>query len=172
MILQRSRGGRSCERCIWTKEQWKSAPDLIRFSFTFDGWRPPSVPVGTHGGTVWEKSTLEDPMWIFGQQSAWKPQVLPSIQVSLWVGGMYCSIVADVYPLMATVFRRSVASFTNSVCPDTKQKWFRSSLISKTKSLMLTWPPNSTDLKPIQHHWDVLDKKSPIHERTVSPINF
>lgn len=61
---------------------------------------------------------------------------------------------------MATVFQRSVASFSRPGCPDTKQKWFRSALMSKEIDVAVAgWPRNSPDLNPIQHQSDVLDKK-------------
>lgn len=37
------------------------------------------------------------------------------------------------------------------------------SLMQSTSNGLLTWPPNSSDLNPIEHLWDVLDKQSLIH---------
>ncbi|KAK3512371.1 hypothetical protein QTP70_007358, partial [Hemibagrus guttatus] len=50
----------------------------------------------------------------------------------------------------------------NAPCHKTEmvQEWFDE---HNNQFEVLTWPPNSTDLNPIQHLWNVLDKQIPQH---------
>uniref|UniRef100_A0AAY5KFW1 Tc1-like transposase DDE domain-containing protein n=1 Tax=Esox lucius TaxID=8010 RepID=A0AAY5KFW1_ESOLU len=73
----------------------------------------------------------------------------------------YLSIVADhVHPFMATVFRHGIGLFQQDNAPGHEakmvQEWFGE---HKNKFKVLTRPPNSPDLNPIEHLCDVLDKQ-------------
>ena len=71
----------------------------------------------------------------------------------------YLNIVADqVHPFMATVFPDGSGLFQQDNAP-ILQKLFRNGLRSMTEFKVLTWPPNSPDLNPIEHLWDVLEKQ-------------
>ncbi|KAK3538044.1 hypothetical protein QTP70_027398, partial [Hemibagrus guttatus] len=59
----------------------------------------------------------------------------------------------------------------NALCHKAKmvQEWFD----DHNEFEVLTWPPNSPVLNPIEHLWDVLNKigqKSPIHEGPTSQL--
>ena len=73
----------------------------------------------------------------------------------------YLSIVADhVHPFMETVFPGGSGLFQQDNVPCHKakmvQEWFEE---HNNEFEVLTWPPNSPDLNPIQHLWDVLNKQ-------------
>ena len=73
----------------------------------------------------------------------------------------YLSIVADhVHPFMETVFPGGCGLFQqdNAPCHKAKmvQEWFEE---HNNEFEVLTWPPNSPDLNPIEHLWDVLNKQ-------------
>ncbi|KAK3570978.1 hypothetical protein QTP86_031835, partial [Hemibagrus guttatus] len=73
----------------------------------------------------------------------------------------YLSNVADhVHPFMETVFPDGCGLFQqdNAPCHEAKmvQEWFDE---HNNEFEVLAWPPNSPDLNPIEHLWDVLDKQ-------------
>ena len=73
----------------------------------------------------------------------------------------YLNIVADqVHPFMATVFPDGSGLFQqdNAPCHTAKivQEWFEE---HDKEFKVLTWPPNSPDLNPIEHLWDVLEQQ-------------
>ncbi|KAK3554948.1 hypothetical protein QTP86_001871 [Hemibagrus guttatus] len=73
----------------------------------------------------------------------------------------YLNIVEDhVYPFLETVFPDACGLFQqdNAPCHKAKmvQEWFDE---HDNEFEVLTWPPNSPDLYPIEHLWDVLDKQ-------------
>ncbi|KAG5841041.1 hypothetical protein ANANG_G00195380 [Anguilla anguilla] len=70
-------------------------------------------------------------------------------------------MVADqVHPFMATVFPGGSGLFQqgNAPCHTAKivQEWFEE---HDKEFMVLPWPPNSPDLSPIEHLWDVLEKQ-------------
>ena len=78
----------------------------------------------------------------------------------------YLSTVADhVHPFMEPVFPEGCGLFQqdNAQCHKAKmvQEWFEE---------VVTWPPNSSDINPIKHLWDVLDKQ--VRSTEVSPRNL
>ncbi|KAK3525669.1 hypothetical protein QTP70_004315 [Hemibagrus guttatus] len=86
----------------------------------------------------------------------------PAIHVEVTLTRItYLSIVAvHVHTLMETVFPDGCGLFQqdNAQCHKAKmvQEWFDK---QNNQFEVLTWPPNSPDLNPIQHLWDVLDKQ-------------
>ncbi|MCJ8743381.1 hypothetical protein PDJAM_G00093370 [Pangasius djambal] len=73
----------------------------------------------------------------------------------------YLNTVADqVHLFMATVFPNGSGLFQqdNAPCLTAKivQEWFEE---HDKEFKVLTWPPNSPDLNPIEHLWDVMDKQ-------------
>ncbi|KAK3533885.1 hypothetical protein QTP70_033007 [Hemibagrus guttatus] len=83
----------------------------------------------------------------------------------------YLSIVTDhVHPFMETVFPDGCGLFQQDNAPCHKaemvQEWFD----EHTNQFELTWPPNSPDLNPAQHLWDVLDKQ--VRSMEAPPCNL
>ena len=73
----------------------------------------------------------------------------------------YLNIVTDhVHPFMEMEFHDGCGLFqpNNVPCLKTKivQEWFEE---HNNEFEVLTWPPNSPDVNPIEHLWDVLDKQ-------------
>jgi len=73
----------------------------------------------------------------------------------------HLNIVADhTHPFMETVFPGGCGLFQqdNAFCHKAKmvQEWFEE---HNNEFEVLTWPPNSPDLSPIEHLWDVLNKQ-------------
>ncbi|CAN9501504.1 unnamed protein product [Ophioblennius macclurei] len=73
----------------------------------------------------------------------------------------YLDIVADhVHPFMGVMFPEGGGLFQQDNAPcyvaDSVQRWFEE---HDQEFTVLTWPPNSPDLNPIEHLWDLLDKQ-------------
>ncbi len=84
----------------------------------------------------------------------------------------YLSIVADyVHPFMTTVYPSSDGYFQQDNAPCHKAQiisdWF---LKHDNEFTLLKWPPQSLDLKPIEHLWDVVERE--IHIMDVQPTNL
>ena len=97
----------------------------------------------------------------------------PTIHVDVTLTHItYLSIIADhVHPFMEMVFPDGCGLFQedNTLCNKAKmvQEWFEE---HTNEFEMLTWPPNSPDLNPIKHLWDVLDKK--VRSTEAPPCNL
>uniref|UniRef100_A0A3Q3JTD4 Transposase Tc1-like domain-containing protein n=1 Tax=Monopterus albus TaxID=43700 RepID=A0A3Q3JTD4_MONAL len=81
----------------------------------------------------------------------------------------YLNIVADqVHPFMAKVFPDGSGFFQQDDAPcytaKSVQEWFEE---HDSEFKVLTWPPNSPDLNPVEHLWDVLEKQ--IQDMEASP---
>ncbi len=84
----------------------------------------------------------------------------------------YLSIVADhVHPFMTTVYPSSDGYFQQDNAPCHKDQiisdWF---LEHDNEFTLLKWPPQSPDLNPIEHIWDVVERKICIID--VQPTNL
>ncbi len=84
---------------------------------------------------------------------------------------IYLSIVADhVHPFMTTVYPSSDGYFQQVNAPCHKAQiisdWF---LEHDNEFTLLKWPPQSPDLNPIEHLWDVVEQE--IHIMDVQPTN-
>ncbi len=82
------------------------------------------------------------------------------------------SIVVDhVHPFMTTVYPSSDGYFQQDNAPCYKAQiisdWF---LEHDNEFNLLKWPPQSPDLNPIEHHWDVVEREILIMD--VQPTNL
>ncbi|KAK3505622.1 hypothetical protein QTP70_021284 [Hemibagrus guttatus] len=82
----------------------------------------------------------------------------------------YLNIVSDhVHPFMETLFPDGCGLFEQDSAPCHKVKMVHEWFYEHTNQFeVLTWPPNSPDLNPVKHLWDVLDKQvrsmeAPLH---------
>ncbi|MDF4304838.1 transposase [Vibrio parahaemolyticus] len=84
----------------------------------------------------------------------------------------YLSIVAErVHPFMTTVYPSSDGYFQQDNAPCHKAQiisnWF---LEHDNEFTVLQWPPQSPDLSPIEHLWDVVERE--IHIMALQPTNL
>ncbi len=85
---------------------------------------------------------------------------------------VYLSIIADhVHPFMTTVYTSTDGYFQQDNAPCHKAQiisdWF---LEHDNESPLLKWSPQSPDLNPIEHLWDVVERE--IHIMDVQPTNL
>ncbi len=75
----------------------------------------------------------------------------------------YLSIVEHVHLFMTTVYQSSDGYFQQDNSPCHKAQiisdWF---LEHDNEFTLLKWPPQSPDLNPIEHRWDVVEREIPI----------
>ncbi|KAJ8417445.1 hypothetical protein AAFF_G00286720 [Aldrovandia affinis] len=165
------------ERQNWTMEQWKKV-----------GWSEESRFLLHHvdGRVRVHRLPGEEmaPGYTMGRKQAGGGSVMlwamfcwetlgPGIHVDVTLTRTtYLNIVANqVHPFMATVFPDSSGLFQqdNAPCHTAKivKEWFEG---HDKEFKVLTWPPNSPDLNPIDHLWNVLDKQ--VQSMEASPHNL
>ncbi len=97
----------------------------------------------------------------------------PLVQIEHRINAtIYLSIVADhAHPFMTTVYPSSNDYFQQDNAPCHKAQiisdWF---LEHDNEFTLLKWPPQSPDLNPIDHLWDVVERE--IHIMDVQPSNL
>ena len=89
-----------------------------------------------HQNALWEEGKPVEAVWCFGQCSAEKPWVLPSIWMLLWHVPPTQALLQTMYPLSWERYSlMAVASFSWIMCCATKRKCFRNGLRNTTMRL-------------------------------------
>ncbi len=114
-----------------------------------------------------------------GKEASWQRKcdalgnvLLGNLGPAIHVDVTYLSIVADHgHSFMETVFPGGCGLFRqdNAPCHKAKmvQEWFEE---NNNEFEVLTWPPNSPDLYPIEHLWVMLNKQ--VRPMEVPPRNL
>lgn len=82
----------------------------------------------------------------------------PGIHVDVTPATSLNTVADSVHPLMAVYSPMAAASFKGIMLPATLQKMYRNRFWEMTEFKVLTLCPNSPDLSPIEHLWDVLEQ--------------
>jgi len=84
----------------------------------------------------------------------------------------YLSIVADhVHPFMTTVYLSSDGYIQQDTAPCHKAQIISDSFLEHDNDFtLLKWPPQSPDINPIEHLWDVVERE--IRVMDVQPTNL
>ncbi len=84
---------------------------------------------------------------------------------------VYLSIVADhVHPFMTTVYQSSDDYFQQDNAPCHKAQIISDWFLEHDEFVLLKWTPQSPDLNPIEHLWDVVERE--IHIMDVQTTNL
>ncbi|KAK3568332.1 hypothetical protein QTP86_004231 [Hemibagrus guttatus] len=161
----------------WTMEQWKKVTwsDESRFPLRHvDGRVHVRLLPGEHmaPGCTMGRRRAGGGSVLLWSMFCWET-LGPAVHVAVTVTrSTYLSIVADhVHPFMETLFPDGCVLFQQDNAPCHKaemvQEWFDE---HNNQFEVLTLPPNSPDLNPIQHLWDVLDKQ--VRSMEASPHNL
>ena len=82
----------------------------------------------------------------------------------------YLSIVSDhVHPFMTTMYPSSDGYFQQDNAP-CRKAWIISNWFLEHEFTLLKWPPQSPDLNPIEHLWDVVEQE--LRALDVHPSNL
>ena len=161
----------------WTTEQWKKVAWSDESHFLLhhvDGRVRVRLLPGEHmapGCTMGRRQAGGGSVMLWAM-FCWET-LGPAIHVDVTLTRItYLSIVADhVHPFMETVFTSGCGLFQqdNAPCHKAKmvQEWFEE---HNNEFEVLTWPPNSPDLNPIEHLWDVLNKQ--VRSKEALPRNL
>ncbi|KAK3543439.1 hypothetical protein QTP70_020917, partial [Hemibagrus guttatus] len=140
------------------------------FSFTSCGWLGAcaSLTWGVHGTRMH-----------YGNKASWRRQCLGNVLLGNLGSCHPCGCYFDPYHLPKRCYRPCLPPFMETVFPDgcglfqqdnapchkakMLQEWFDE---HNNEFEVLTWPPNSPDLNPIEHLWDVLNKQRQIPQHT------
>ncbi|KAK3522147.1 hypothetical protein QTP70_026962 [Hemibagrus guttatus] len=137
----------------WTMEQWKKVSWSDESCFLLHHMAP--------GCTMGRRRAGRGSVMLWAM-FCWET-LGPAIHVDVTVTcSTYLSIAADhLHPFMETLFPDGCDLLQQDNAPCHKaemvQEWFDE---HNNQFEVLTWPPNSPDLNPIQYLWDVLDKQS------------
>ncbi|KAK3558608.1 hypothetical protein QTP86_021665 [Hemibagrus guttatus] len=161
----------------WTMEQWKNVAwsDESRFLLHHvDGRMCVPLLPGEHlaPGCIMGRRRAGGGSVLLRSMFRWET-LGPAVHVDVTVTrSNYLNIVTDhVHPFMETLFPDGCGLFQQDNAPCHKaemlQEWFDE---HNNRFEVLTPPPNSPDLNPIQHLWDVLDKLVPSMEARTSQL--
>uniref|UniRef100_A0A8P4G4M8 Transposable element Tcb1 transposase n=1 Tax=Dicentrarchus labrax TaxID=13489 RepID=A0A8P4G4M8_DICLA len=150
----------------WTTEQWKKVAWSDESCFLLhhvDGQVRVRRLRGEHiaPGCSVDRQQVEGGVVMLWAMFCWET-LGPAIHVDVTLTPTsYLDIVADhVHPFMETVFSDGSGLFQQDNAPCHKaemvQEWFEE---HNNDFRVLTWPPNSPDLNPVEHLWDALDKQ-------------
>uniref|UniRef100_A0A8P4K6M0 Transposable element Tc1 transposase n=1 Tax=Dicentrarchus labrax TaxID=13489 RepID=A0A8P4K6M0_DICLA len=145
----------------WTTEQWKKV-----------AWSDESCFLLHYVDGRVRVRRLPGPGCTMGRIQAGKNSVMlwamfcwetlgPAIHVDALTCTTYLSTVADhVHSFMETVFPDGSGLFQQDNVPCHKAKMVQEWFVEHNNEFkVLTWPPDSPDLNPMEHLWDVLDKQ-------------
>ncbi|KAK3518097.1 hypothetical protein QTP70_033324, partial [Hemibagrus guttatus] len=120
----------------WTMEQWKVWPGLRNHVFFYmDGCACASLTWGTHGTRMH-----------YGKKASRQRQCHA-------LGNVLLGNLGSCHPC-GCYFDTRIMPLCHKA--EMVQEWFDE---HNKEFEVLTWPPNSPDLNPIEHLWDVLDKQ-------------
>ncbi len=84
---------------------------------------------------------------------------------------VYLNIVAaHAHPFMTTVYSSSDGYFQQDNAPYYKAQIISDWFLEHNEFTLLKWPPESPDINPIEHLWDVVERE--IHIMDVKPTNL
>ncbi|KAK3532871.1 hypothetical protein QTP70_001156 [Hemibagrus guttatus] len=162
-VHHRKRQQWACQHQNWTTEQWKKVAWTDESRFLLHHVVCVRLLPGEHmaPGRTMGRSRAGGGSVLLWSMFCWET-LGPTVHVDVTVTrSTYLSIAADhVHPFMETLFPDGCGLFQQDNAPCHKAEMVQEGFDDhNTQFEVLTWPPNSPDLNPIQHLWDVLDKQ-------------